>query len=72
MLKRLGVKGYNRRLQDERQVKRPVTAQNMFMKQRYSTGDMHGMALTDATRLIMREWKELPETEKQVRLAGTW
>ncbi|MCJ1475604.1 hypothetical protein MMC13_004267 [Lambiella insularis] len=64
-LTRLGVKGYSRNLKDERQVKRPVQAHSFFLKDRFNSGDMHGMALPDATRLITREWRELDQADKQ-------
>ncbi|MCJ1287124.1 hypothetical protein MMC26_006472 [Xylographa opegraphella] len=64
-LTRLGVKGFSRRLKDERQVKRPVPAHVFFLKERFNSGDMHGMALPDAARLIMKEWRELGDSDKQ-------
>ncbi|MCJ1394828.1 hypothetical protein MMC18_007708 [Xylographa bjoerkii] len=63
-LTRLGIKGFPH-LKDERQVKRPVAAHNLFLKERYNSGDMQGMGLADATRLIMREWRELGDSDKQ-------
>ena len=65
-LKKLGIKGFSRLLKDERQVKRPVAAHCLFLKERHNSGDMQGMGLRDATRLILREWRELGEPDKQV------
>ncbi|MCJ1439027.1 hypothetical protein MMC27_008417 [Xylographa pallens] len=65
-LTKLGVKGFSRHLKDERQVKRPVPAHVLFLKERFDSGDMHGMALPDAARLIMREWRELGDSAKQI------
>ena len=67
MLKKLGVKGYSTSLHDERQVKRPVAAHSLFVQDRYASGDMRGMSIADSMRLIMKEWKELSDSEKQVR-----
>ena len=63
----MGVKGYSTSLRDERQVKRPVTPLSQFVRERHASGDMHGMSLADSIRLIMKEWKELSESGKQVR-----
>ena len=51
---------------DDRQVARPTMAHVEFFKERFSTGDMKGIAVPDAMKLIMREWKELGEADKQV------
>ncbi|MCJ1380489.1 hypothetical protein MMC17_003594 [Xylographa soralifera] len=64
-LMRLGIKGFSRHLKDERQVKRPVPAHAFFLKERFNSGDMQGMGLPDAARLIMREWRELGDSDKQ-------
>ena len=61
------MKGYNVSLRDERQVKRPVPAHSLFVRERHASGDMHGMSIGDSIRLIMKEWKALSDSEKQVR-----
>ncbi|MCJ1403286.1 hypothetical protein MMC11_006509 [Xylographa trunciseda] len=65
-LTRLGIKGFSQHLKDERQVKRPLVAHALFLKERFNSGDMQGMRLVDATRLIMREWRELGNSDKQL------
>ena len=65
-LKRLGIKGYRVHLVDDRQVTRPRSAHVEFLKERFSTGDMKGIAAAHALKQIMKEWRELGETDKQV------
>jgi hypothetical protein len=67
-LARLGVKGYRNRIQDDRLVKRPLLAHAFFLKERFDSGEMRGIAATDATKRIMQEWKELGTADKQVRI----
>ena len=62
----MGVKGFNNAIQDSRKVKRPVSARLVFLQDRYASGDMSGMGLGDAARLINAEWKALGAGEKQV------
>lgn len=62
----LGVKGFVKRLQDDRQVKRAPAAHQFFMKDRYASGDMRGIRTAEALRQILKEWKDLGEADKQV------
>ena len=65
-LKRMGLKGFSRRIVDERQVKRPMGARILFFKDRYESGEMKGLSLPDATRLIGQEWSDMPKARKDV------
>ena len=64
-LKRLGIKS-RPPIKDDRMPKRHVPSQAIFLKDRFASGDMRGMATQDAFKIILREWKELPVAEKQV------
>jgi len=63
---RLGIKGFKNHLQDDRQVKRPAGAHAFFLKDRYSSGDMHGIKATEALRQVSKEWRDLGGADKQV------
>ena len=64
-LKRKGAKPA-RKLQDDRQVKQNVPANFYFMKERRESGDFVGISITDTTRRLAIEWKELSGAEKEV------
>ena len=59
-------KAYNH-IRDDRLVKKPVFPFGIFVTDRFSTGDMKGMLVTESARLIASEWKALPAAEKKVR-----
>ncbi|MCJ1223602.1 hypothetical protein MMC12_000245 [Toensbergia leucococca] len=63
-LKRKGAKPA-RKLQDDRQVKQNVPANFYFMKERRESGDFVGISITDTTRRLAIEWKELSGAEKE-------
>jgi hypothetical protein len=65
-LTRLGVKSFGKRLQDDRQVKRPPAVHGFFVKDRFASGDMRGIKTPEALRQILKEWKDLGEAAKQV------
>lgn len=53
-------------LQDDRQVKGPRYPYNLFFQQRMQSGDLKGLKLSEAAKLIGREWKGLTADEKKV------
>ena len=61
----MGVKRYTR-IKDPRLVKKPLHAAIAFSKERYDSGDMKGIALAEASKLIQREWKDLTDAQKRV------
>jgi hypothetical protein len=63
-------KGSLNLLKDDRRPKRPTPAYIQFCQERYRSGDLKHLSLVDAGRLSGREWKELNEADKQVRLAS--
>ena len=65
-LKGLGVKAAYPQIKDTRQVKRPATAHGLFLRYRYASGDMEHIKTAEAMNQIMREWKDLPSTDKSV------
>jgi hypothetical protein len=67
---RKGRPAYTEKLIDDRRV-RPPNAYNIFFIERYATGDMKGIKVTEAAKLIASEWKVLSEAEKKVRVHMT-
>ena len=63
-LRRLG--GKLNLLRDDRQVKGPRGAYNWFYKQRMLSGDFKGLKVSEASKLVGREWKGLSADEKKV------
>lgn len=57
---------FTAKLHDERAAKLPVRAHSFFLQDRYASGDMKGLKLGDAVKLINNEWKALSASEKQV------
>ncbi|KAJ9648051.1 hypothetical protein H2201_002407 [Coniosporium apollinis] len=55
---------YNR-IRDHRQVKHPVSAYMRFNAERHASGDLKGLAIAEASRLVRDEWNALSESEKQ-------
>ena len=55
------------KLQDTRQIKKPIPAGFYFNVERRATGDYKGMEFAEVARLITKEFKELPQGEKKVR-----
>lgn len=53
---------------DDRLVKRPQTAYNLFFKERATSGDMGGIKVPEMARLIADEFKALSVGEKKVGL----
>lgn len=53
-------------IRDERLPKSPSSAYILFAKSRWATGDLQGMGIRDASRQVAKEWKELPESDRQV------
>jgi outer membrane biosynthesis protein TonB len=54
------------KLIDARRGKRPTGPYLAFLKERYATGDMKGISVIEATRIIAAEWKALGASEKKV------
>ncbi|USP74223.1 hypothetical protein yc1106_01497 [Curvularia clavata] len=53
------------KLNDDRRVKSAPTPYIVFSKARHASGDMKGIAVTEAAKLIANEWKALSESEKK-------
>jgi hypothetical protein len=56
---------YTEKIVDDRRVSTP-NAYNIFYVERWSGGDMKGIKVTDAAKLIGNEWKTLTAAEKKV------
>ncbi|ORY06490.1 hypothetical protein BCR34DRAFT_490048 [Clohesyomyces aquaticus] len=56
------------KIQDDRQVKRPLTAYTRFMVERMATGDLKSIGLAQSAKLVANEWKALSASEKKVSL----
>ncbi len=54
------------KLKDERLATRPRSSFSFFLQDRYKSGDLAGMKIGDAGKLIGGEWKALGANEKQV------
>ncbi|KAL1961622.1 hypothetical protein VTN77DRAFT_1372 [Rasamsonia byssochlamydoides] len=52
-------------IKDDRQVKMPKTPYNSYCKERFQSGDLKHMSITDAARRITEEWKGMTEQEKE-------
>lgn len=65
-LTRRGVKGYQRKLEDERIPKTAKTAYIYFSIDRNNSGDLKGISFSERGGLIGAEWKALPADEKKV------
>ena len=63
-LKKLG--GNAKQLQDQRQVRFKRTSYTYFYQQRLKSGDFRGLKMTEAAKLVGREWKGLQASEKKV------
>ncbi|OCK86376.1 hypothetical protein K432DRAFT_399340 [Lepidopterella palustris CBS 459.81] len=50
---------------DERQVKQAVSPYILFSIERHSSGDMKNIPMTEASNLILSEWKNLSASEKK-------
>ncbi|KAF2120515.1 hypothetical protein BDV96DRAFT_641193 [Lophiotrema nucula] len=53
------------KIQDDRQYKKGPTSYAMFIKDRYASGDLKGIGVGEAAKLISNEWKSLSAGEKQ-------
>lgn len=69
LLKKLTGKNYASQLQDDRIPKRIRTEQALFAQDRWASGDLKGVKVTDAAGLLKKEFLELPESERQVSAA---
>lgn len=58
------VRKYNQ-IADDRQPKRFSTAFIMFCKDRWASGDLKGVSLPEASKLMSNEWKALSENAKK-------
>lgn len=54
-------------IRDSRLVKQPPAAFSRFTSERHSSGDLKGIGLAEASKLISNEWKALSASEKKVR-----
>jgi hypothetical protein len=54
-------------IKDERQVKRPTNAFFKYNTERQHSGDLKNIQLTEAMRMVKREWDALSAGEKKVR-----
>lgn len=54
-------------IKDQRQVKRPTNAFFKFNTERQHSGDLKNIELTEAMRVVKREWDALSAGEKKVR-----
>ncbi|KAH7414298.1 hypothetical protein DE146DRAFT_31341 [Phaeosphaeria sp. MPI-PUGE-AT-0046c] len=52
-------------LKDDRRVKRPISQYAYFAMERWASGDMKGIAVGDAGKVIGAEWKALSAGEKK-------
>ncbi|PKS10586.1 hypothetical protein jhhlp_002340 [Lomentospora prolificans] len=55
----------HRKIVDDRQPKRPLTAYSLFVKARWASGQVNAASAADASKTLASEWKALPESEKQ-------
>jgi len=55
------------KIKDDRQVKKPRTAYNIFFTERARSGDFKGIHAREYAKLIGGEWHSLSEAEKKVR-----
>ncbi len=53
-------------IKDDRLVKMPQNQYSMFLKDRFDSGDMKGMRIAEAGKLVAREWKDISPAEKRV------
>jgi hypothetical protein len=58
------------KIADDRQVKPAVNSYALFFKERFSTGDMKGINVGEAAKIISAEWKALSAGEKKVCISG--
>lgn len=61
-----GAISHTQTIEDGRQVKRPTSAWGFFFAERQASSDFGGITVTERSRLISSEWKELSASEKQV------
>ncbi|KAI1779972.1 hypothetical protein F4818DRAFT_401247 [Hypoxylon cercidicola] len=57
--------GFIKPIHDSRIPKRPLNAFNLFTKTRWASGDYANLTMVEGVKAICREWKDLPETERQ-------
>jgi len=55
-----------RKIHDARIVSGRKSAYNTFTKDRWASGDLKGIAIIEAARLLSREWKALTPAERKV------
>lgn len=51
---------------DDRQVKRPAGAYVLFSGERYESGDLKAISLSDSGKLVREEWKAMSQAERKV------
>ncbi|KAF2031990.1 hypothetical protein EK21DRAFT_61887 [Setomelanomma holmii] len=56
---------HTQKLEDDRQPKRLRSSFTVFFTERHASGDLKGIKVTEATKLIAEEWKALSEGEKK-------
>ena len=64
--KKNGKKTIYAHIKDDRLVKMPQNQYSLFLKDRYDSGDMKGMTIVEAGKLVAREWKDVSPAEKRV------
>lgn len=55
-----------RLLQDDRAPSRPKGAYLRFSADRFASGDLKGLSIPEAGKLVSEEWKDLSAAEKEV------
>ena len=69
LLKKMTGRSYGNQLQDDRIPKRVRSEMALFAQDRWASGDLKGVKVTDAAKLLRREFLELSEVERKVSVA---
>jgi hypothetical protein len=64
--RKAGHPAHTAKLIDDRHVKRPAGPYQCFFVERHLSGDLKGIAVTEAAKIIGAEWKALSAGEKKV------
>lgn len=67
LLKKRTGKSHGPALPDERLPKRARSDFILFAQERWASGDLKGVKVTDASTLLRKEFLALPESERKVR-----
>ena len=59
-------------LHDHRQVKGPRSSYLLFYQQRTQSGDLKGLKVSEASKLVGREWRGLSASDKKVSRCNVW